>query len=347
MNRTASQSKRRFDWSTEIQQGSDEMNLAEFPLASLADRAPSRRKTLVFEDQVRDSGSGEWVNRRLTVSGSDKYGLVQIGKAEEFASRRVFFSRYQLIDVLGWRNEGKSYRRLEKSLKRWLGITLYYDNAWWDKKQERWVDEHFYLIEHLVLYSAEQGHLLDLVASSDDGTSTAILYTPQPQLVPVVADPELDRTFVTVVASQNGTATIGPDGQSILFEPTPEFFGSAAVTIQATDGYGSSVPATITIDISNSPLVQFHLTPRSALLYPGESMHLSVVADFMDQEDVVLPASYLTFQSTDPSVATVDDNGQVVGVGIGNSVLVVSSHGIQTVTVVNVADPEDEYAFLD
>ena len=45
--------------------GRDEMNLCEFPIASLADRVPEGCKTMVFEDR----------HGRLTVSGSDAYGL--------------------------------------------------------------------------------------------------------------------------------------------------------------------------------------------------------------------------------------------------------------------------------
>jgi hypothetical protein len=122
--------------------GRDEMNLAEFPLATLADRAPRGCKTLVFEDCIWDRGQAQQLVRRLTIAASDKYGLptavddevilglVQVSKAAGFAQRRVRFSRYQLIRILGWRDEGRSYRRLEHSLKRWLGVTLYYENAW-------------------------------------------------------------------------------------------------------------------------------------------------------------------------------------------------------------------------
>lgn len=144
--------------------GRDEMNLAEFPLATLADRAPRGCKTLSFEDRIWDRGRRQHIIRRLTVSASDKYGLptatddevilglVQVTKAAGFAERRVRFSRYQLVHLLGWRDEGRSYRRLEQSLKRWLGVTLYYENAWWDRAQKRWVDAHFHLLEELVLY---------------------------------------------------------------------------------------------------------------------------------------------------------------------------------------------------
>jgi hypothetical protein len=147
-----------------IGMGKDEMNLAEFPLTTLANRVPHGCKTLVFEDCIFDKGRRQPVTRRLTISASDKYGLptalddevilglVQLSKADDFASRQVQFSRYQLVHLLGWREEGKSYARLEESLKRWLGVTLYYENAWWDKCRKKWVDAHFHLLDNLILY---------------------------------------------------------------------------------------------------------------------------------------------------------------------------------------------------
>ena len=86
--------------------GKDEMNLAEFPLATLADRVPRGCKTLVFEDRILDRGQKQHVDRRLTITGSDKFGLpralddevilglVQLSKADCFANREVQFSRY-------------------------------------------------------------------------------------------------------------------------------------------------------------------------------------------------------------------------------------------------------------
>jgi len=150
--------------------GRDEMNLAEFPLTTLADRAPRGCKTLVFEERIPDCGQTQHPVRRLTISASDKYGLptsvddevilglVQVSKAAGFAERRVRFSRYQLIRLLGWRDEGRSYKRLEQSLKRWLGVTLYYENAWRDNAQKRWVDAHFHLLDELLLYRRTKPH---------------------------------------------------------------------------------------------------------------------------------------------------------------------------------------------
>jgi len=148
--------------------GRDEMNLAEFPVAVLADRAPAGLKSLVFEDQVWDQGQNRPVTRRVTVAASDTYGLptalddevlvglIQLTRRAPKLSRQVFFSRYQFIDLLGWRREGKSYRRLEMSLKRWAGVTLYYDNAWWDKLARSWVNESFHVLEQVTLYDGER-----------------------------------------------------------------------------------------------------------------------------------------------------------------------------------------------
>jgi plasmid replication initiation protein len=152
----------------EPQSGRDELNLAEFPLAALSSRVSPRLKTLVFQDRIRDQSTGEFVARRLTVTASDKYGLptaldddvivglVQLTKASnDFTDRTVRFSRYALVRLLGWPDSGQSYRRVEESLKRWLGVTLSYEKAWWDKGSKRWVDEHFHLIDNVTLVHLE------------------------------------------------------------------------------------------------------------------------------------------------------------------------------------------------
>lgn len=164
-----------------LDDGRDELNLAEFPVAALADRVPRSQKTLVFQDQVWDKGRHQRVTRRLTVSASEKYGLptalddevlvglVQLTTRTEPPSRTVRFSKYQLIDLLGWRREGKSYRRLEQSLRRWVGVTLYYDKAWWDKAAQSWVNESFHLLEKVTLYDREQR-----IAQADRGCSSFV-----------------------------------------------------------------------------------------------------------------------------------------------------------------------------
>src|SRR3954454_15176771 len=148
--------------------GRDELNLAEFPLAALASRLPPGQKTLVFQDVIRDQATGQNITRRLTVTASDRYGLptsvdddvivglIQLTKSHNnFADRTVRFSRYALVEVLGWPDSGQSYRRIEESLMRWLTVSLHYEKAWWDKESRSWVDEHFHILDNITLEDLE------------------------------------------------------------------------------------------------------------------------------------------------------------------------------------------------
>lgn len=144
-----------------IPEGRDELNLAEFPIALLADRPPKGAKTIEFQDRIYDRGAGREVARKLTITGSDRYGLptarddeVILGlihltqRANGFTDRTVRFTRYELVALLGWPMDGRSYRRITDSLNRWLGVTLHYENAWWDKRQKSWVTRGFHILEH-------------------------------------------------------------------------------------------------------------------------------------------------------------------------------------------------------
>ena len=130
----------------------DELNLAEFPIASLTDRIPDGQTTLVFEDRFEPK-EGPPIVRRLTISASSKYGLptamddeVMVGliqltkRRSNFTDPKVQFSRYELIELLGWPQSGQSYRRIEEALHRWVGVVLMYENAWWDNNAKSWVD---------------------------------------------------------------------------------------------------------------------------------------------------------------------------------------------------------------
>ena len=146
----------------------DELNLAEFPIAALADRVPDGQKTLVFEDRFEQRDSTPIV-RRLTIMGTHKHGLptslddevlvglIQLTKRRSnFTDARVLFSRYELIELLGWPQSGQSYRRIEEALHRWVGVVLMYENAWWDNEAKSWVDEQFHVLDNVTLYDRER-----------------------------------------------------------------------------------------------------------------------------------------------------------------------------------------------
>src|SRR5262245_23463113 len=66
-----------------------------------------------------------------------------------------------------------------------------------------------------------------------------------------------------------------------------------------------------------------------------------VVGDFADQKGVPLPAAYLSFQSVDPSVASISATGRLTGLAEGTTILLVSSHGVLAATAVSVGVPQD------
>jgi hypothetical protein len=146
----------------------DELNLAEFPIAALTDRVPDGQLSLVFED-ILEQRDGPPIVRRLTIMGTHKHGLptatddeVMVGliqltkRRNNFTDPRVTFSRYELIELLGWPQSGQSYQRIEEALHRWVGVVLMYENAWWDNAAKSWVDENFHILDNVTIYDRER-----------------------------------------------------------------------------------------------------------------------------------------------------------------------------------------------
>ncbi len=144
--------------------GLDEMNLCEFPLASLSTRTKPGETTLEFEDSVHDSGTNSLVHRTLMVTASEHFGLptatdndillvmIHLSNARNrFRDKRVEFTRYELIKFLGWPPDGRAYKRLDESLMRWTTVTLHYKHAWWNRSGRRWANRSFHVIGSLEL----------------------------------------------------------------------------------------------------------------------------------------------------------------------------------------------------
>lgn len=144
--------------------GTDELNLCEFPLASLSTRTEPGQTTLEFEDSVFDSSAKTTVHRTLLVTGSEHFGLPTAidndvllmlihltNVRSRFQDRRVEFTRYELLKFLGWPRDGKSHRRLSESLMRWMTVTLHYRHAWWNRSGRRWANRSFHVIGSLEL----------------------------------------------------------------------------------------------------------------------------------------------------------------------------------------------------
>jgi plasmid replication initiation protein len=138
--------------------GRDEMNLAEFPLGMLSDRVPVGCKTLTF-----DSPHG-----KLTVTGSDAFGLPTAADSDvlvglvaltklktNFTSPTVTFTRHELMSIIGWPNQGHSYKRLEQSFSRWVGTTVVYEGTFWDNAIKCRVNAGFNILDSFTIYDGE------------------------------------------------------------------------------------------------------------------------------------------------------------------------------------------------
>lgn len=159
-----------FDDSEQPATARDEMNFAEFPIAVLSPRSPQAQTKLVFEDTIWDQGASVEVTRKLTVRSTEDYGLatpideevllglMAITKAHnDFTEPKVTFTRYELVQLLGWPMKGGSYERLVDSLKRWASLSLDYENAWWDNERKEWADVSFHVLNTVVINKPRDG----------------------------------------------------------------------------------------------------------------------------------------------------------------------------------------------
>lgn len=142
----------------------DEMNLAEFPITLLSDRSPPGLTMLTREIQARDERTGALLARKVTVTGSEVYGLptaqdslVLLGliyltkRANNFQDRRVAFTRSSLIRVLEWPDTGPSYDRIRVSLCRWANVFVLYENSWWERPRQAYSTRGFGIIDDFEL----------------------------------------------------------------------------------------------------------------------------------------------------------------------------------------------------
>ena len=136
----------------------DEMNLAEFPLTVLSKRADPSVKTLEFSDYVKGK-NGELINRAWIITGADKFGLptssddevllglLKLTADDGLRNRKVHFTRYELLRILRWTTEGRSYTRLQNALDRLSGVRIKASNAFYDNETKSHSTRNFGIID--------------------------------------------------------------------------------------------------------------------------------------------------------------------------------------------------------
>ena len=155
-----------------LERGIDELNFAEFPICHFSSNPTHREeeKTIVFYDEIPDrKHPGKTVKRTVTVTGTDKYGLpsatddwvilglFQIAKLQGF-QRKIHFTRYHLLKLLGWGTNARDYNKLTECLKRIQGVQFDFEKAWWDAEARSWVSRTFNLYQDLEIYESENSY---------------------------------------------------------------------------------------------------------------------------------------------------------------------------------------------
>lgn len=149
----------------------DEMNLAEFPLTVLSTRTNQEIKTLEFADTQR-LANGEVITRQWIITGADKFGLptstdddvllglMRLSMDQGFRDPKVYFTRYELLRVLRWTTEGRSYSRLTKSLDRLSGVRIRASNAFFDNESKAYQTKNFGIIDAYEINDSRSGRSL-------------------------------------------------------------------------------------------------------------------------------------------------------------------------------------------
>lgn len=146
--------------------GKDEMNIAEFPIAKLGRN--DKRQSIEYHGRIVDK-AGQMLEQTWIVSGGAKFGLptefaervlvalISITAEQDFGHRKVPFTIYRVLQILGLDTGQRNYGAVKRSLKQLVGVTIYSEGAYFDKetKQRITTERAFHLIEDVWLKSWE------------------------------------------------------------------------------------------------------------------------------------------------------------------------------------------------
>jgi hypothetical protein len=164
--------------------GKDEMNLAEFPFASLRKQGDDR-ETIVYEGWATDEQGRryqqKWIVRGLAEIGlPTEYdervfvALMAVTATQGFESRKVSFSMYQILKIMGVGDRQKDYENLERALERLVGVTISSKDSFWDNEKKKRITTAtaFHIIDKFWLRHRE----LDEEVREEEGVAAYITW---------------------------------------------------------------------------------------------------------------------------------------------------------------------------
>ena len=148
-------------------EGRDEMNLIELPFSLVSYRNTNKLKTI----ESRWPGKDEKGNPKefyKIVTGSDWWGLptfqaeevliaaLELTYRQNFESRKVRTTKYELLSLMNWPRAGGHYRRLlTDTFAQLRGVTIA-TNHFWDNGKKRFAEVVFGIIDDVRFYDDEQ-----------------------------------------------------------------------------------------------------------------------------------------------------------------------------------------------
>ena len=117
--------------------------------------------------------------------------------------------------------------------------------------------------------------------------------------------------------------------------PEADFTGQATISLQADDGFTTSQPIVLTVNVSNAKLQVIHIE-RISVLKNGQTASLKITGDFEDEKGVLLPASYVQLSSSDAAILEVRADGQVRAISDGIALIHAQARGIEGINALTV-----------
>lgn len=151
-----------------IRHGRDEMNLVEYPFASLWKNTEPGTEIL-HEWEATHPLSGRVVKAFWRVAGDAKMGLptatdeqvylvlMELTQETGLQSRTVHFTRHNLIKRLGWTHNDKNYRLLEEAFTRLAAVSITSQNAFWNARARSFETVGFSLLDNFKILEERAG----------------------------------------------------------------------------------------------------------------------------------------------------------------------------------------------
>lgn len=157
-----------------------------------------------------------------------------------------------------------------------------------------------------------------ITVTTETGETEVFLFSYVQMIASVL--PAQAQQGVTWSVSDPSIATIGAESGLLYAANT------GTVTVTATSNVDESITGSLELTIVQTPPTQINVEGAYNVIQVEEELQLSTtVIPNLANQDVI-------FESSDESIATVDESGKIVGVAPGNVVITVKSAALETVT---------------